>query len=141
MHFSLVAQVTCIVCFAWSCVAIELIVLHSHLTFLLHKHPHRVATLQTCSTARMRLCQRKGVCLSLLASCMCCLCLKACLAPAELIMLCPPVQPALMYLMCAGLFLVLLQVGLEHCGLPIHCSSLCLCDCVVGLCSEGCAAL
>ena len=41
----------------------------------------------------------------------------------------------------AGIFPGVLQVSLEHCGLPVHCPAVCLCHCLVGLCSARCPAL
>ena len=41
----------------------------------------------------------------------------------------------------AGVLFRLLQVGLEHCGLLIYRPALCLCYCLVGLCSAGRPAL
>ena len=44
-------------------------------------------------------------------------------------------------MVAAGLILVLLQVTLEHCRLPFYGPALCLCHCLVGLCSARCPAL
>ena len=44
-------------------------------------------------------------------------------------------------MVAAGLIPVLLQVTLEHRRLPVYGSALCLCHCLVGLCSAGCPAL
>jgi len=44
-------------------------------------------------------------------------------------------------MVAAGLILVILQVSLEHCRLPVYGPALCLCHCLVGLCFAGCPAL